>query len=80
MLVNGFFFLVGLGLILTFSFWSLIGLGVGALCGWNLKNIFKKHCVVRIEFHSADDLIIHANDLDFAIGLRDALRDAISQN
>lgn len=80
MLVNGFFFLVGLGMIFTFSFWSLLGLGVGALCGWNLKNIFQKHYVVRIEFHSADDLTIHSNDLDFATGLRDALHEAISQN
>lgn len=80
MLLNGLILLISLGGVFTFSYGSFIGLGVGALCAFNLKHIFQKHYVVLIEFNDGKELTIDTSQLDFAIDLRDALHKAMSMN
>ncbi len=81
MLWNGLFFIGGIWLIFKFdALLSLLGLGACAISGWNLKDIFKKHYVVDIDFLDGQEISVHTTDLDYAVELRDALRKAMSMN
>lgn len=80
MFINGIGCLIGLWLIFMFNGWSILGLIAVGICGFNIKNMSKKDYIVKIEFHSSEDITISSKDKMFAISLRDALQEAISMN
>lgn len=79
LVINGLVIIgAGIPLLLTFSTWSILGIVALGICGFNVWHIFQKHYVVSIAFQSAEEITIQTTNMDFAVGLRDALQEAIS--
>jgi len=80
MLVNATIFFIGLLIIFTFSWWSILGLIMVGIGGFNVKDIFTKKYIVMVEFASGEDLSLTMKSKDIAITCRDALHQALSLN
>lgn len=80
LVINGIVALVGIPIVLSFSWWSLLGLGMVAIGVFNVKDILTKKYIVLVEIQGADDLRFEFKDKDSAIVLRDALHEAMASN
>lgn len=78
LVINGMVILfLGIPLLLSFSGWSILGILALGICGFNVRDIFKKHYVVTIAFQSTEEITVNTTSSELAIGLRDALQEAM---
>lgn len=80
MLINSVVALIGIPIIFSFSWWSILGLAMVGLGVFNVKDIFTKKYIVLIDIQSEDGLRFVLDSKDTAITLRDALHQAMASN
>jgi hypothetical protein len=78
--INGIIALIGVPIVLSFSLWSLLGLGMVALGAFNMKDMVTKKYIVTVEIRGAADLRFEFTDKSSAIALRDAFQLAMAAN